>query len=214
MYGPYFGVKAGEISLTLRPFCKNDLQCVAEGFSRLDVHMFTNTLFAQVYDNELEWFDRTRKSEDVVSWAIVPNGLDYPIGITALHDIRSFDGVCSSGIVIWNRNWWGRGVASAAHLVRTRFAADFLTRVIIKSCVRSDNIASIKALQKVGYSIWGSEPLSGYKDAYWMETHHLKWFHPDRTQYLFPRGVPEKFKLGIKKAEEALTLSRSVVTIL
>lgn len=214
MYGPYIGIKHNGVDIVLSPFCKEYLPTIIKGFSSLSVQMYTHGLFAQVLENEQEWYDKTRKSPDVVSWAIVPEGGDTPIGVTALHDILSIDGGCTSGIIIWDKDWWGKGVATAAHLGRTLFASDFLNRSIIRSCVRTVNPGSFKALQRNGYTIWGTEPNSDWKNGQWLHTYHLIWFHPERISYLFPEGAPEIYREGIDKAMISLKLARSVVTVL
>lgn len=213
MYGQTFGITHRGITVTLRAFSKEDIPCLVKGFSSMSTVMYTNMLFAQVYENEVEWFEKTRKSSDVVSWAIVPEGCSEPIGVTALHDIQAFDGSCTSGIIIWEKSWWGKGVASASHLIRTLFAVDYLNRSTIKSCVRSENPASYKALQRIGYTIWGTEPDSVWREGNWIETHHLKWFHPERTDFLFPRGIPEKYQQGIENARLSLDLARKNIVI-
>ena len=214
MYGPTIKISTDKLTLTLRAFNKDDISCLVVGFSSLAVQMYTNGLFAQVYENEVEWYDKTRKSSDVVSWAIVPEGVEKPIGVTALHGIQSMDGGCVSGIIIWEKDWWGKGVASSAHLARTVFAADFLNRSIIRSSVRTQNPGSFKALQKVGYTIWGTEPRSVWKNGQWLDTHHLIWFHPDRIGLLFPEGIPEIYRDGVKNAEKALVYDRSAVNLI
>lgn len=214
MYGPTIKISTDKITITLRAFTKDDIAFLVPGFSSLAVQMYTNGLFAQVYENEVEWYEKTRKSPDIVSWALVPEGLNRPIGVTALHGIQSFDGGCVSGIIIWEKDWWGKGVASSAHLVRTLFAADFLNRSIIRSTVRTENPGSFKALKRVGYTIWGTEPRSVWKNGQWFDTHHLIWFHPDRIGLLFPEGLPENYKEGVDNAKKALTFGRSVITFI
>jgi len=213
MYGPYLTINHRDLSITLRPFSRDDISCLVKGFSSMSVQMYTNGLFAQVLENEQEWYDKTRKSTDVVSWAIVPSRSKIPIGVTALHNIQSFDGGCTSGIIIWNKKWWGKGVASCAHLGRTLYAADFLNRSIIRSTVRTENPGSFKALQRVGYTIWGTEPKTTWRNGRWFDTHHLIWFHPDRISQLFPEGLPQIYETGVNQAKISLDLAQTVVTI-
>lgn len=211
MYGHTFKISHRNVSITMRAFCMEDIPHLVRGFSSISALLHTNMIFAQTYNNELKWFERTESSLDVVTWAIVPENSDIPIGVTGLHDIRSFDGSCTSGIIIWDKSWWGKGIASAAHLGRTLFAADTIKRTTIKSLVRSPNPASYKALQRIGYTIWGTEPVSDWREGRWMDTHNLKWFHPECTQEFFPNGVPEMYLEGINKAKISLDLAREIV---
>lgn len=192
------------ISLLLRPATKDDLPELVKHFSSMRVHMYTMGRFAQTLENEQEWYEKVRKNDDECIWFIQPEGYDKPIGTTGLHKINSWDGSCSSGIIIWDPSWWGRGVASAAHLGRTLFATDYLSKISIRSSVRVDNTASRRALEGVGYTIWGTEPVDDYRAGRWIDTYQLKWFHPDKYQFYYPDGLPEKFVPGAERAKIAL----------
>lgn len=195
----------------LRPFSKKDILILVEHFSSMKIHMYTKGLFAQTLENEEEWYEKNRKDEDSCIWAIQPKGYEFPIGVTALHHLSSRVNSCSSGIIIWDPNWWGKGIASATHLGRTLFAVDYLNRFTIKSSVRVENTASRKALERVGYSVWGTEPVSVLRGGIWLNTMHLIWLHPDRVSVYYPKGLPDILKDGVTRAKAALELARSEV---
>ncbi|OGD83957.1 hypothetical protein A2572_00170 [Candidatus Collierbacteria bacterium RIFOXYD1_FULL_40_9] len=211
MFGIKMQVTTKKISVLLRPGTKEDIPELVKHFSSMRVHMYTQGLFGQTLENELEWYDKTRSSQEGCTWFIQPQGSKVAIGVTSLHKIDTWDGGCSSGIIIWDTNWWGKGVASAAHLARTLFAADFLNKYSIRSSVREDNQASRKALEKVGYTVWGTEPVDAYRSGKWIKTHQLKWFRPDKHQFYFPDGLPELFTPGVARAKIALQTARQVV---
>ena len=203
-------VHNGQVIL-LRPFSRKDLPTLVEHFASMRIHMYTKGLFAQTLENEEEWYERNRKDDSVCSWAIQPEGYDFAIGTTSLHHLNSKLNSCSSGIIIWDSSWWNKGVASAAHLGRTLFAADYLNRFTINSSVRVPNNASRKALERVGYTIWGTEPIDAFRAGNWIDTHHLKWIHPEKTSVFFPDGTPNKYIDGVEKAKIALDLARKEV---
>lgn len=210
MFGMTMVVEHKDQKVTLRPFCKEDLVEVAKGFSSMEVHRYTMQTFSQTLENEQEWYDGMRKSKEDVAWAIVPQGSDVPVGITGLHRIDIF-GSCTSGIVIWDKSWWGKGVASCSHLARTLFAADQLNRYTIQSGARVPNQGSFKALQAVGYHLVGVEPRTGYRDGSFMDSYRLVWLNPERISILFPEGLPRKFRQSVTKAQSTLNLAREVV---
>lgn len=211
MYGINMCVTTEKISLLLRPATKDDLPELVKHFSSMRVHMYTMGRFAQTLENEQEWYEKVRKSDDDCVWLIQPADYNLPIGVTCLHRINGWDGSCSSGIIIWDPSWWGRGVASAAHLGRTLFVADYLSKISIRSSVRVDNTASRRALEGVGYTVWGTEAADDYRAGRWIDTYQLKWFHPDKHQFYFPGGLPEKYEAGVEHAKIALTKARQVV---
>ena len=214
MFGINMQVKHDSLVVNLRPFAKGDLPVLVEHFSSMKIQMNTQGLFGQTLENEDDWYDKVRKNEDSCVWAIQPADSSVPIGVTSLHNITSRANSCVSGIIIWDPNWWNKGVASASHLARTMFAADFLNRFMIKSDVRVQNEASRKALEKVGYTVWGTEPLCVFKGGVWLDTDHLIWLHPEKLSVLYPKGLPEKFIAGVERAKTALELARKEVAFL
>lgn len=214
MFGMNMKVCHNGRTVFLRPFSKDDMPTLVAHFSSMRIHFYTKGLFAQTLENETEWYDKNRKDEDSCLWAIQPEGSNAVVGVTGLHGIRSRWNFCSSGIIIWDPDWWHKGVASAAHLGRTMFAADYLNRYIINSTVRSENAPSRRALERVGYTIWGAEPVVVQREGRWLDTDHLKWFHPDRIDIYYPHGVPELFIPGLERAKIALETARKEVTFL
>lgn len=210
MYGVNMYVAFDGLGVKLRPFSKGDLPVLVRYFSSMKVHMYTQGLFAQTEESEEEWYERTRKDERSCTWAIQPDGSEEPIGITSLHGIDLF-GSASSGIIIWNVDWWGKGIATRAHLGRTLFAADYLNRLTIKSSVRADNAASFRALTRVGYNLTGLEPRTSYRAGRYIDTKLLCWIHPEKINLLFPEGGAEAYKEGIENASIALLRARQFV---
>ncbi len=211
MFGIDMFIKTQKASVLLRPGTKDDIPELVKHFSSMRVHMYTNGLFGQTLESELDWYDKTRNDKSGCTWFIQPESSQVAIGVTSLHDFNNSDGGCTSGIIIWDSTWWGKGVASAAHLARTLFAADYLNKYSIQSCVRTENNASRKALERVGYTIWGTEPVDDYRAGRWLDTYHLKWFHPEKYQFYYPSGLPEKFTAGVERAKVALATARKVV---
>lgn len=212
MYGIRMTVRHNGLTINLRPFSKEDVPVLAKHFSSMKTHMFTMGIFGQPLENELEWYEKNRKDPDGCSWAIQPEGNDEPIGVTSLHDINNRENSCTSGIIIWRQDWWGKGVASTAHLGRTLFAVDYLNRYTLRSSVRIANQASYRALLRVGYLVWGTEPVCILRAGKWLETHHLIWLHPERIGVLFPDGLPEMYAEGLSRATSALESARREVS--
>lgn len=186
---------------------------VVGGMQSLNILMYTAQVSAKSLEDERAWFEKVRTEQESMVWFIRPAGSDIPIGVTALHNIDNL-GTCTSGIMIWDKTWWRKGIATRAHLARTLYAADYLNRSVIHSSARTENPGSVKALQRAGYTLWGTEVCSGYRKGEWLETAHLTWLHPDRTGMLFPKGVPELYREGIEKAKIELNLARQVVALL
>lgn len=212
MFGLTMRVSLKGFTVTLRPLTKADLPTIVEHFNSMKIHMFTKGLFAQTLENEEEWYEHNRKDPTTCLWAIVPEGSSVIVGITGLHNINNVHGTCTSGIIIWDTTWWGKGVATRAHLARTLFAADYLQRLTIKSATRSDNIGSFTALSHVGYNKIGIEPRTCFRAGRFLDSQLFCWINPERVNQLFPKGLPKQYKKGVKRAKEALALAREVVS--
>lgn len=214
MWGFPMQVNLDGFSVTLRALDEGEIADMLPKFNSAVVHRWTMGLYSQTIDSEKEWYQKVSKDRDACSWTIVPDGAHKPIGITGLHHLNHTSMRGSSGIIIWDRDWWGKGVATRAHLARTLWAADRENLCMIHTSARVENPASRRALEKVGYSLWGVEPRSQYREGRWLDTVQMVWFNPERVAIVYPEGTPEEFRPGIERAEKALTLARQVVTFL
>ncbi len=212
MFGVNMRVNFDGFGVNLRPLAKPDIAVLTAHFSSMKVHMYTQGLYAQPYENEVEWYDKNRTDPASCLWGIVPDGSKKVVGITALHEINSF-GSATSGIIIWDTKWWGKGVATRAHLARTLFAADYLNRTTIRSSARTKNNGSVKALLRIGYNFLGTEPRTYYRAGEYIDTQLFCWLNPERINILFPKGLPDEYKVGVNKARIALNKARKVVSL-
>jgi RimJ/RimL family protein N-acetyltransferase len=214
MFGNPMYVKVNDIGVSLRPFRKDEMSLLAEYFSSHEVSRFTNMVFAKTPEDELEWWEKVRKEPNEVIWGIVPDGSDHALGSTGLHGITSLSGSCTSGIIIGDRSYWGKGIAYSAHLARTLYAVNVLNRNTIQSTVRSENTASLKVLQKIGYIKGDGYIRDCFTDGRFFDTHTLTWLNPRRVSILYPEGVPEHLLPFIQKARETLDLAEKSVKFL
>jgi [ribosomal protein S5]-alanine N-acetyltransferase len=102
---------------------------------------------------EQEWFDRIVASRTEVVWALFADG--QHIGSIALSQIDWRDRRALTGILIGEKSWWGRGVATEAMQLRTRYAFEELGLEKLITNVDEDNEASRRALERVGYRTVG-----------------------------------------------------------
>jgi RimJ/RimL family protein N-acetyltransferase len=214
MFGFPMQVKLDGVSVTLRPFKQNEMEGFANLFGSMLVHKYTMGMSAKTADDEIEWWKRCASSQSDVTWAIVAEGCDTPIGTTGLHGIHMAWGCCHSGIVIADRNYWHKGIAYRAHLARTLYAANTLGRVTIQSSVRTPNEGSLKALLKVGYRVSGKHDRDVFRDGAYLDTYILSWVNPNRVSDLYPAGVPEELSESLKRADDALKIAKETVTFI
>lgn len=218
MFGPKLRIEYDGLAVTLAPPSKEQMAGATDMMSSLMVGQYTTGGRGYTAQDEESWFERVRTSgNSEVVWGIYveDEGKKTFIGSTSIDDIDSIGG-CSTGIIIFDQKWWNRGVAGHAHLIRTWFAANMKARLTIHSAVRTENIASLKALQRVGYTITGVTPRNCYVDGHYLDTYRLTWIHPDpnKISILYPEGLPPEFQEGVNLAQQALNKASELVQLL
>lgn len=103
------------------------------GMQRHTVTRYLGRGTAPVEEDEHEWFDKIRKDEHKLVWGIwVAEGEGR-----TLIGVSSFDGIgqqgssgfirqATSGSQIFRPEYWGKGIAGAAHKARTWYAFEHL----------------------------------------------------------------------------------------
>ena len=185
-FGPIMRFKVNTFTIELAPMTK---EAMAEfvnlahggGLQRRSITRYMGMQHAPVAEDEVEWFDKTRAAKDSLIWGIwIIEGEGEQatrtlIGNSALFDIDT-DGhshlirQATSGSMIFRQDYWGKGIASAAHKARTWYAFKHMGLHRIKSAVIQANIGSRTALERSGYTFVYTERNEQYGDG---KFHHL-----------------------------------------
>lgn len=204
MFGNILTICNGKLSLKLRPPKEIDIPSIAEKISDWEVKKYLGRVGGVIEKNERDWIEKVSNAQDSMIWFIEKEGCDRAIGSTGVHNIDGFNGTCTSGIVIWDKQSWGNGIASLAHIARTWFVAKQMGIKTIQSEVFALNEASYKALLKVGYFIVGTNPRIKYIDGRYIDKYNLGWLNPIFIDILYPDKVPEEYIKPLEIAREAL----------
>lgn len=205
--------------IILRPYGADEMGAVSDLISSYEVCRFTATTSSKVAEQESSWYENTYSDDNSAVWAIciAQNDGDTtgkPIGVTSL-GFKNNRG--SSGIIIFDRNYWGQGVASRCHRARCFYAHNNLGLKAIDSTVAYPNLGSRKALQRVGYVVTGIEYGKHFADGQPHHLHRLTWVNPVEHKWLEFWGVnkpPTKFQKARILAQSALDLARTEITFL
>jgi len=150
MFGPLL---RGD-KVTLRPARENDAEQFVRWFADMEVTRFLARRMAITLQQEQEFLKRIGESKDDVWWVIEAGG--KAIGATGIHGINWLDANGSTGIVIGEKASWGKGYATEAMQLRTRYAFRELNLHKIMTEVFVGNQASRRALEKNGYRTVGT----------------------------------------------------------
>ncbi len=206
-FGPIMRFQVNDLRIELAPLTKDVMGEFVNiehggGLQQRSVTRYMGMTWAPVAEDEQEWFDKTRAARDTLVWGIwlVEGEGDATkrtlIGNSALFDIDK-DGhshlirQATSGSMIFRKEYWGKGIASAAHKARTWYAFNQMGLHRIKSAVIQANGGSRKALERSGYTFVFSERNEQYGAG---QFHHLdcleclnpldlfwsQWWHGDR----------------------------------
>src|SRR3990172_7396794 len=100
-------------------------------------------------ENAKERYERFAKSEDSVNWAIAFEG--DTVGFTGIFDIDWVSRDGESGLFIGRHDLYGRGIASEAVRLRTRYAWSGLRLHRVHNWIALQNRGSRRANEKAGY---------------------------------------------------------------
>jgi len=156
-FGPIMQLRVGELEIELAPLSKDVMKdFISPGMQRASITRYLAHNNGFVLEDEEEWYEKTRTEKDSLVWGIyVREGERRKlIGNTALFKItREHIHQATSGSMIFDSDYWGKGIASAIHRARTWFAFQHLGLHRIMSAVIQGNVGSLKALQKSGYEV-------------------------------------------------------------
>lgn len=210
MFGCTFKIIGNNLNLILRPAVDSDVPKMTKDLSDWEVRKYLGFVEGLTENGEREWIKRTAEDRTCVTWLIQPEGMTEAIGSTGLHKLNDTHS-CVSGLVIWDKNWWRKGVAYTSHIGRTWFAAKQMAKYTITSFVFSPNIGSWKALEKVGYTRTGIEPVSKVVNGTFVDKYIYTWINPIYTPILFSNGIPKEYASAIQKAKDTLELGDAYI---
>ena len=150
----------------LRRFEKEDLERVLGWINDREVTRFLAARYPFSRAQEEDWIDRVSKqppSEGLVL-AIELLADSRHIGSIGLHDPRWEDRHASLGIMIGEKDCWGRGYGTDAILTLLRFAFDEMNLHRVTLDVLTDNDRAIASYRKCGFVSEGT-----LRQAYYQE---------------------------------------------
>ena len=155
-FGPKMRLKVGDIDIELAPIAKEDLSAFVDGgIQERTVTRYLQLEVAPVLEDEHDWFEKTRTDRDALVWGVYDTTNDQRVligttGVTSIQRRPVYQ--ATSGVLIFRRDYWGKGIASSIHKARTWYLFTQVGLERIKSAYLASNLGSWKALEKSGYS--------------------------------------------------------------
>jgi len=221
-FGPIMQFKVGELQLELAPLTKESMvEFINPGMQTASITRYLNRRSAPVIEDEYEWFEKIRKDASQLIWGIwlIEGEQRTLIGESSLTDITLDNHIrqATSGSMIFRKEYWGKGIASAAHKARAWYAFNQLGLHRIMSAVIHGNGGSLKALDRSGYSLVYVERNTVFVDGQLRNQDNLECLNPNEpfwTQW-WHGDRPTKRSLAARLAtREALDWAEKNVELL
>jgi len=182
-FGPYMRFQVGEFLIELAPLSREDVKDYIPGMQKISITRYLAHHTAYVLQDEESWFDRTREDQTCIVWGIwlIEGDKRTLIGNSALNNIVVDKHIrqATSGSLIFRKDLWGKGIASAAHKARTWYAFHELGLHRVMSSVLQGNGGSLKALQRSGYELVYVERNTQFVDGRLIHQDNLECLNPN-----------------------------------
>ena len=118
----------------------------------LEINKYLESRFTtHTIDSLKDFVNSMNNSDNNVLFAIVDKESDTHIGNIKLGNIHPIHKYADIGLLIGDKNYWGRGIATNAIKLVSEFAFDELNLRKVFAGVYENNIGSIKAFEKCGF---------------------------------------------------------------
>jgi RimJ/RimL family protein N-acetyltransferase len=102
-------------------------------------------------EGEVAWYDRLAASEDDVTFTIYECASLRPIGTTALHQVDHYNRTATFGIVIGEKDCWGKGYGTEATRLMLDYAFTGLGLHNVMLQVFANNERGLRAYRRAGF---------------------------------------------------------------
>jgi RimJ/RimL family protein N-acetyltransferase len=117
---------------------------------------------------QTEWLEAAAKDQSAVFWSVMISESGQHVGGASLEKINWRTRNAESGLVLGETSAWGKGYATVAGALLTRYAFRELNLEKVWATVMGDN-ASRKTLEKLGYRQCGLMRRHGFVDGRWYD---------------------------------------------
>ena len=152
----------GRKTILRPPNKQTDLPKCLKWINDPEVSQYLSVYLPVSFVGEEAWFDRLYKSESDIPLAIETLEGEF-IGVMGLHNIKWKDGTATTGALIGEKDYWGKGFGGDAKMTLLDYAFNSLNLRKICSGVYDFNKRSLNYSLRCGYEIEGTLKRHFYK---------------------------------------------------
>jgi RimJ/RimL family protein N-acetyltransferase len=115
-------------------------------------------------ENETDWFERQRKREDSIVFAILTLAENRLIGNCGLHSIDLKNRSAIFGIFVGDKEYWGKGYGTDAARTLLRYAFEQVGLNRVELDVYAFNARAIRSYEKAGFRREGAHRQGLYRN--------------------------------------------------
>lgn len=136
----------------IRPFKTSDAELWQTWDTDPEVQAFMPEPRSEAQDisTQYEYINECENDEEGFYWSIETLS-GVTIGTVALTEFNEYHGVANLGIVIGDKEYWGKGIATEVITAVIHYAFEHLNIFSIGAEVEEGNTPMMKALEKVGF---------------------------------------------------------------
>lgn len=136
--------------VNLRPLSKSDVPHLTRWINDPEVRIFVLGHFPMTEMQEEEWVSKLGKDERNIVF-LIETKEGVPIGVMGIHEIRWIDRTATTGAMIGEKEYWGKGFGTDAKMTLLKYAFDTLNLHKIRSRVYDFNERSARYSLRCGY---------------------------------------------------------------
>ena len=163
--------------LYLRPPCESDLPNFVRWFNDPEVWIFLNRIYPMTEISEKKWLEKLAERMNDIVLVIVLKGRtpkqDRPIGTIGIHGIERESRTATTGAVIGEKDFWGKGYGTEAKMVLLEYTFNTLNLRKIYSRVLAINPRSRAYSEKCGYVLEATLPKAHFREGCYVDEYIL-----------------------------------------
>lgn len=153
--------------VNLRPFSKDDVPAVTRWINDPEVREFISMTFPQTEKQEEDWVSKLGDDDKNIALCIETKD-GKPIGVMGIHNINWVHRHCTTGAVIGEKDYWGKGYGTDAKMYLLDYIFNTLNLNRVGSNVIAYNKRSLRYSLHCGYKIEGRRRKMIFKKGrYW-----------------------------------------------
>jgi RimJ/RimL family protein N-acetyltransferase len=154
----------GGKTLVLRPYDKEHATRMIDGvwINDPEISRYIISYLGHSREKQENWYDAAAASQNKYLWGIFYDGIH--IGIADILDVNPVNHNAEYGILIGEREFWGKGIATEVAKVVADYGFNTLNLEHLYAEVILPNEGSKIALERAGYKEYGRKPGAAYID--------------------------------------------------